>query len=70
LTGIAVDTPKWIKERPGREGCEDIGPDDTFDGDYGRLLEAAAMRKYWRHLTLTVIIRLHGGLRSHAVTAP
>jgi len=22
-------------------GCEDIGPEGTFDGDYGRLLERA-----------------------------
>jgi hypothetical protein len=44
FTGIAVETPKWVKESTSRERCEDIGPEDTFDGDYGRLLEAGAMR--------------------------
>ena len=27
-----------------RSGKENIGPEDTFDGDYGRLLERASKR--------------------------
>ena len=38
FTGIAVERPKWIA--PGDvAGTENIGPEDTFDGDYGRLLD-------------------------------
>jgi site-specific DNA recombinase len=48
FTGIAVETPTWVKAYTGATGCEGIGPEDTFDGDYGRLLEAATMRKGWR----------------------
>jgi hypothetical protein len=37
FTGIAVERPAWIPAGgPGH-----IGPEDTFDGDYGRLLELA-----------------------------
>ena len=46
FTGIAVERPAGIDD--GVLGCEHIGPEDTFDGDYGRLLEAATMRKGWR----------------------
>ena len=41
FTVIAVETPRWIKEDIGTTGCEGIGPEDTFDGNYGRLLERA-----------------------------
>ena len=41
LTGIAVETPAWIKASTSRKGFEDTTPEDTFDGDYGRLLERA-----------------------------
>ncbi len=37
FTGIVVERPKWIPE--SRVGTEHIGPSDTFDGDYGRLLQ-------------------------------
>jgi hypothetical protein len=37
LTGIVVERPAFIGV--GQRGCEHIGPEDTFDGDYGRLLE-------------------------------
>ena len=39
FTGIACERPKGIDT--GSLGCEGIGPEDTFDGDYGRLLEQA-----------------------------
>jgi hypothetical protein len=40
FTGIAVERPAWLV--PGDiTGCEDIGPEDTFDGDHGRLLDRA-----------------------------
>lgn len=41
FTGIAVETPAWIKTSTSRKGFEDTTPEDTFDGDYGRLLERA-----------------------------
>ena len=41
FTGIAVETPAWVKAYTGKTGCEDIDPEDTFDGDYGRLLDRA-----------------------------
>ena len=37
FSGVVVERPKFIK--PGNRGAEHIGPEDTFDGDYGRLLE-------------------------------
>jgi hypothetical protein len=37
FTGIAVERPAGVDEGP--LGSEGIGPEDTFDGDYGRLLE-------------------------------
>ena len=40
--GVAVERPPWIPATI--EGIEHIGPEDTFDGDYGRLLEAAQNR--------------------------
>ena len=39
FTGIAVPRPTWLV--PDATGTEDIGPEDTFDGDYGRLLDRA-----------------------------
>ena len=42
FTGIAVETPAWIKASKRRRGFEDTTPEDTFDGDYGRLLDQAA----------------------------
>ena len=41
FTGIAVETPAWIKASTTRRGFEDTTPEDTNDGDYGRLLERA-----------------------------
>lgn len=38
ITGIAVERPKSLAHGD-IAGCEGIGPEDTFDGDYGRLLE-------------------------------
>ena len=40
--GVAVERPTWI-EASGA-GTEDIGPEDTCDADYGRLLEAVQNR--------------------------
>lgn len=40
FTGIAVERPKSL-DLHDRTGKEDIGPEDTFDGDYGRLLDRA-----------------------------
>jgi len=40
FTGIAVERPKALDPND-ITGCEDIGPEDTFDGDYGRLPERA-----------------------------
>jgi hypothetical protein len=43
--GIAVERPTSLNA-DDIPGTEDIGPEDTFDGDFGRLLEAAyAARK-------------------------
>jgi len=43
FTGIAVQRPAWLT--PGDiSGCEDIGPEDTFDRDYGRLLDRAYVK--------------------------
>ena len=39
FSGIVVERPGFIE--PGIRGTEHIGPEDTFDGDYGRLLERA-----------------------------
>jgi len=41
FTGIAVETPAWVKAYSSRRGFEDTTPEDTFDADYGRLLERA-----------------------------
>lgn len=38
FTGIAVERPKDLNPSD-LSGTEDIGPEDTFEGDYGRLLE-------------------------------
>ncbi len=38
FTGIAVERPKSLDPND-RYGTEDIGAEDTFDGDYGRLLD-------------------------------
>ncbi len=38
FTGIVVERPAYLKNEDIR-GTEHIGPEDTFDGDYGRLLE-------------------------------
>jgi hypothetical protein len=38
FTGIAFARPKDIDSND-KTGIEDLGPEDTFDGDYGRLLE-------------------------------
>jgi len=44
FTGIAVERPKWLEGYKGVTGTEHIGPEDTFDGDYGRLLERAYVK--------------------------
>lgn len=41
FTGIAVETPAWVKAYGSARGFEDTSPEDTFDGDYGRVLERA-----------------------------
>jgi hypothetical protein len=40
FTGIVAPLPAWLEEGDVR-GAENIGREDTMDGDYGRLLEAA-----------------------------
>lgn len=40
FAGIAVECPKFFDSHD-RRGFEDTGPEDTFDGDYGRLLDRA-----------------------------
>ncbi len=40
FTGVVYEPPPWI-DQSDTTGREDIGPEDTFDGDYGRLLERA-----------------------------
>jgi site-specific DNA recombinase len=39
FSGIVVERPSFIPR--GNSGAEHIGPEDTFDGDYGRLLAGA-----------------------------
>jgi hypothetical protein len=41
--GIAVERPKPLVD-DGITGAEGIGSEDTFDGDYGRLLDRAYER--------------------------
>jgi hypothetical protein len=43
LTGIAVERPAYVNDG-SMKGLEDIGPEDTGDGDYGRLLDRHALR--------------------------
>jgi hypothetical protein len=43
FTGIASPRPKSLVDGDQR-GCENIGPEDTADGDYGRLLERAHVK--------------------------
>ena len=43
FTGVVCERPSFVRVGDAR-GTEDIGPEDTFDGDYGRLLEAAQER--------------------------
>ncbi|MEO8680159.1 MAG: recombinase family protein [Vicinamibacterales bacterium] len=44
FSGIVVQRPAFIKTG---NGAEHIGPEDTFDGDYGRLLERAQKSGKW-----------------------
>ena len=46
FSGVVVPMPDWLKALAGDDtrGIEHIGPEDTFDGDYGRLLAAAHKR--------------------------
>jgi len=44
FTGIAVERPAGL-DRNDRTGCEGIGPEDTWDGDYGRLLDAVYVKE-------------------------
>jgi hypothetical protein len=43
FTGIVAPRPD--RETGNPLGLEHIGPEDTFDADYGRLLDAAITRK-------------------------
>ena len=40
--GVAVERPTWIEASDA--GTEHIGPEDTCEADYGRLLEAVQNR--------------------------
>jgi site-specific DNA recombinase len=42
FTGIAVERPKSLVA--GSRGCDDITADETFDSDYGQLLERAYVK--------------------------
>ncbi len=60
FTGIAVERPAWLV--PGDiTGCEDIGPEDTFDGDYGRLRDRAYERSVKILALPTALDRLYFG---------
>ncbi len=43
FTGMVSEEPAYLSElyAGDRRGLDEIGPEDTFDGDYNRLLEAA-----------------------------
>jgi site-specific DNA recombinase len=43
FSGIVVERPAYIPK--GRRGTEHLGPEDTFDGDYGRLLAAVCGKR-------------------------
>jgi hypothetical protein len=43
FSGVAVPKPEWLWDGDVR-GLEHLTPEDTFDGDYGRLLERAEKR--------------------------
>ena len=46
FAGVVVPMPAWLAAKAdNREGTEHIGPDDTPDSDYGKLLEQAQGRK-------------------------
>ena len=50
FTGLVInapDRPSFI-DPEDRTGTEGIGPADTGEADYGRLLEAEFFRKGWR----------------------
>ena len=47
FTGITVERPKDLDPND-LTGTEDIGPEDTFDGDYGRLLDRAYTQVFAR----------------------
>ena len=40
FSGVACELPCWVNPEDNR-GKEHLTPEDTFDGDYGRLLERA-----------------------------
>jgi hypothetical protein len=54
FTGIVVQRPACLTR--GNRGAEHIGPEDTFDGDDGRLLERIAMPRF----DGTAVVRLAG----------
>ena len=39
FSGVLVEPPPAWVDPSDRMGKEHLGPEDTFDGDYGRLLE-------------------------------
>ncbi len=43
FTGIAIERPANVNDG-SMKGLEDIGPEDTGDCDYGRLLDRQALR--------------------------
>ena len=51
FAGIVI--PGLDPEHGQRKGLEHLGPEDTFDGDYGRLLENAISRKGGRALQVS-----------------
>ena len=45
FTGVVVPRPGFIEK--SNWGSEHIGPEDTFDADYGRLLERVCSNGKW-----------------------
>ncbi len=43
FAGLVVECPAWV-DPSDRRGKEHLGPEDTFDGDYGSLLEQATVK--------------------------
>ena len=45
FASLVVECPAWV-DPSDRRGKEHLGPEDTFDGDYGSLLEQATVKAW------------------------